>query len=197
MARARTAGQAQGAAQASRTGDVQRNHQGHRHRGDEAPARTRSGPDRCVPGAACARLPVRLHAFTGAVAQAARRQERGPRAIGRIAADRRARARNREVPRAGILAGHRAAGAGRDPVHRTAGQVRWRKARQAEPGRGGYRQPRQGGGGSRAVPGRGSRDQALPPQSLSAVHYLDFAAGGRAQARFRRQPHDARGAGAV
>ena len=63
-----------------------------------AAARARSGPDRRLSRPPRARLPVRLHALAGAVAQAARRQERGPRAVGRAAPDRRARARDRSLP---------------------------------------------------------------------------------------------------
>ena len=85
--------------------------------------------DRRLSGPPRARLSVRLHALAGAVAQAARCQERGPRAIGGAAADRRARARDRGVPAAGILVGRRADGARRHRVRRAAGAVRGREAR--------------------------------------------------------------------
>ena len=64
-----------------------------------ASARARRGSDRRLSGAPRARLSGRLHALAGAVAQAARRQVGGPRAVGGAAPDRRSRARDRGVPR--------------------------------------------------------------------------------------------------
>ena len=74
------------------------------------PRAARRGSDRRLPGAARARLSGRLHALAGALAQAARRQVGGPGAIGGAAPDRRPRARDRAVPRAGILERHRDSG---------------------------------------------------------------------------------------
>ena len=113
--------QEEGAARRCRAGDLQRDHQAGGDRGDGAPARARPAADRRLPRAPRARLPVRLHALAGAVAQAARRQERGPRAVGRAAADRRARARDRGLHRAGILVGRGAHAARRHRVRRAAG----------------------------------------------------------------------------
>ena len=61
----------------------------------------------------------------------------------------------------------------------------------------GIGQARQGGGRSRALHGRGSRDQAAQAQPGAAVHHLDAAAGSRAQARLFGQPDDAPGAEAL
>src|SRR6187551_2495094 len=133
----------------------------------------------------------------GAVAQAARGQERGPGAVGRAAADRRPRARDRGVQGAGILVGRRQAAARRDRVRRAAGHVRRAEARAAEHRRRGHRRAGQGRGRGRALHGRGRRDQAAQAQSRAAVHHLDAAAGSRAQARLFGEPHDAAGAVAL
>ena len=109
-----------------------------------------------------------LFGFTlspGAVAQAARRQERGPRAVGRAAPDRRPRARDRGVQGAGILVGRRPDAARRDRVRRAAGHVRRAEARAAEHRRCGHRRARQGRGRGGALHGRGGRDQAAQAQS--------------------------------
>ena len=72
---------------AAAAGGVHRNHPARDQGGDAAPTRDRQRPGRCPAGAARAGLPGRLHAVAGAVAQAARRQVGGPRAIGGAAAD--------------------------------------------------------------------------------------------------------------
>ena len=68
-----------------------------------APRAARRGSDRRLPGAPRARLSGRLHAVADPVAQAARGQVGGAGAVGRAAADRRPRARDRAVQGAGIL----------------------------------------------------------------------------------------------
>ena len=58
-----------------------------------------------------------------------------------------------------------------------------------------------GRGAARSAPaslsGRRHRPQAAPPQSRPALHHLDAAAGGRAQARLQRPSHHAPGAAAL
>ena len=98
VARARTAEEAQDAARQRRPRDFQRDHQAGGDRGDEGPARARPAADRCLSRAPRARLSLWLHAFAGAVAAASRCEERGARAIGRPAADRRPRNRDRALP---------------------------------------------------------------------------------------------------
>jgi hypothetical protein len=99
------------AAQGGVARDVQRHHQAGGDHGDESAARARPGSDRRLSGAPRAGLSVRLHAFAGAVAQAARRQVGRARPVGRAAPDRGARARDRDVQGAGILVCRRADGA--------------------------------------------------------------------------------------
>ena len=69
--------------------------------GEAAP--DRHGAGRRLPRPPRARLPRRLQALAGALAQAARRQVRRPGPVGRAAADRRARDGDRGVPRPRIL----------------------------------------------------------------------------------------------
>ncbi|HEY0131171.1 MAG TPA: DNA topoisomerase, partial [Allosphingosinicella sp.] len=56
---------------------------------------------------------------------------------------------------------------------------------------------RQGGGGGGALHRRVGRDQAADAQPAATLHHLDPPAGGGAQARLRRQSHDADRPGAV
>src|SRR5258708_4614733 len=60
-------------------------HQAVRSRCDEEPARNRCRAGRCLPGAPRARLPRRLHALPGTVAQAAGRALGRTGAVGRAA----------------------------------------------------------------------------------------------------------------
>ena len=81
--------------------------------GDGEPAPDRHGARRRLSGAPRARLPRRLHALAGALAQAAGREVGRPGAVGGAAADRRARDGDRGVPRPRVLDGQ---GDPRDPA---------------------------------------------------------------------------------
>jgi DNA topoisomerase-1 len=63
---------------------LQRHHQGRRDRGHGQPARDRPAAGRCLSGPPRAGLSGRLQPVAGPVAQAAGREIRGPRAIGRL-----------------------------------------------------------------------------------------------------------------
>ena len=197
MARPRGAQEPQGAARQGRARDLQRDHQARGHRGDGRAARARYRSDRRLSCAPCARLSRRLHALPRIVAQAAGGEIGRARPVGRAAADRRSRARDRAVPLAGILVGHRDDGAGRHAVRRAPRPVGRQEARSPVDRRRGHRQARQGRCRGRALRGPVSRDQAGDAQPAAALHHLDAAAGGRAQARLLGQPHDADRAGAL
>ena len=191
LARPGGAGEEEGAARPCRAGDVQRHHQIRGAGGDGASARPRRGSDRRLSGAARARLSGRLHLVAGAVAQAAGREVGGAGAVGGAAADRRPRARDRAVPRPGILERHRDAGGGRDGVFRAPGPLQWRQDRPADDRRRGRRAGREEGGRGGAVQRRLGRDQAADAQPAAALHHLDAAAGGGAQAGLLGQPDHA------
>ena len=75
-----------------------------RHPGCIRPAaRSRSRACRSLPGAPGARLPCRVHALAGVVAQTSRQSLRRPRAVGCATTDLRARNRDREFPLARVL----------------------------------------------------------------------------------------------
>ena len=82
---------------------LQRDHQERRARRDPQPARARRRAGRGLSGAPRARLPRRLHAVAGAVAQAAGQPLGRPRAVGGAAPDLRARSRDRGVQAPRIL----------------------------------------------------------------------------------------------
>ena len=99
-----------------------------------APARSRPAADRGLPGPPRAGLPGGLHPLAGAVAQAAGQPLGRARAVGRAAADLRARGRDRGVPRPRILdGGGRLHHAGRRAVHRAADPSRRQEARAVRP----------------------------------------------------------------
>ncbi len=82
-------------------------------------------------------------------------------------------------------------------VHRAPRPARRQEDRAADDRQQGRRRCGQGGGRGRPLHRLVGRDQALLAQPAAAVHHLDPAAGGRAQARLRRQPHDAGRPGAL
>ena len=75
--------------------------------------------------------------------------------------------------------------------------ARRRQDRPADDRQRGRRRRGEGGGRGGPVHRRVGRDQAVHAQPAAALHHLDAAAGGGAQARLFRQPHDARRAGAL
>ena len=169
-------------------GGVPRDHQARRARGDAPPARVARWPDRCVSGTPGARLPGRLHAVAGALAQAARVALGRTRAVGGAAPDLRARERDRGVQGAGILEHpggvhdakrRRLPGAPEHARRQQAGQVRARER--------GRCQARGGGDRGAAVPGRERREEAGAAPPGAAVRDQHLAAGGLAQARLRRR----------
>ena len=152
------------------------------------PRDLRYRPDRRLSGAPRARLPGRLHAVAGALAQAPGLALGRARAVGGAAPDLRARGRDRGVPSAGILEHpgrvHHAAGGGvpgaPEPARRQeAGKVRSRRR--------GRRQARDRGDRGARVPGRERREEAGPAPPGAAVRHRHLAAGGVAQARLRRR----------
>ena len=86
-----------------------------------------------------------------------------------------------------------------DGVGFAARLVRWRgrQDRSADDRQRRRRRGGQGGGRGGALLGRVGRDQAAHAQPAAALHHLDAAAGGGAQARLLGQPHDADRAGAL
>ena len=88
------------------------------------------------------------------------RQIGGPGPVGGAAADRRSRARDRDVPRPGILERHRDAGGGRDRIRRAPGPLQWRQDRPADDRRRRHRPGREEGGRGGPVQRRLGRDQA-------------------------------------
>ena len=172
---------------------LQRGHQERRDRGVPPAARDRPRAGRRLSGAPGARLPGRLHPVAGAVAQASGQPLGRPRAIGRAAPHLRARGRGRSLQIARILdrRGH-VYDRGRAQLHGAADPPRRQAPRTL---RSRYRS--QGARRRRGDPqcpwlcGRRNRQPAGPPQPVSAVHHLDPAAGGLAQARAVGQPHDA------
>ncbi len=158
------------------------------------PAQAVAGPGQRAAGAARARLPGRLQSVAGVVAQGAARPVRRPRAVAGAAHDRRARGRDRGVQGARVLVDRsrlRASGPAlqRAPAEIARQEIRAvrsdqrarcaRRARRADEIRAGP--PRRQ---RRAVEG-------TQAPAVAAVHDLDLAAGGRAQARLLDQPHDA------
>ncbi len=162
-----------------------------------APDRRRAG--RRLYGAPRAGLSGRLHPLPGAVAQAAGRPLRRPRAVGGAAAGLRPRARDREASCR--------ANTGRWP--------RRLRRRAAKPSRRAWSAPtarRSRGSTSAPAPkpktsGRRSRPrpftvatgrgEAGPAQSAGALHHLDPAAGSQPQARLRAGAHHAHRAAAL
>ena len=151
-------------------------------------ARARPGPDRRLHGAPRARLPGGLHPVARAVAQAAGQPLGRPRAVGGAAPDLRARSRDRGLQDPRILDGrrpvrHHQEADAEGPPHPSrrpqARQVRPRHPGARRAGQARDRAPRLLGGLDRPPPG--------PPQPAAALHHLDPAAGGLAQARRRRR----------
>ena len=187
---ARRTGGAQGRRREAR--GVPRGHRERGQRGAQPSARARPGAGGCLSRAPRARLPGRLHALAGAVAQAAGRPLRRPGAVGRAPPDLRTRGGDRDLQAAGILVDRgrvpdRAQGAGGGPADPS-------ERHQA----GALRHPRRGGGEGGAgrdrasrLRRRGGREEAGPAQPATALHHLDAAAGGLAQARLQRVPDDA------
>ena len=144
--------------------------------------------DRRLHGAPRARLPGGLHPVARAVAQAAGQPLGRPRAVGGAAPDLRARGRDRGLQDPRILDGrrpvrHRQEADAQGPPHPSrrpqARQVRPRHPGARRAGQARDRAPRLLGGLDRPPPG--------PPQPAAALHHLDPAAGGLAQARRRRR----------
>ena len=171
---------------AGRARDLQRHHQGCGAGGLAQPAPDRSGAGRRLSRPPRARLSRRLHPLARALAQAAGSALGRPRPIGGASPRLRPRTRDRDLQAARILV------ADRDARHQGRRRVRRaprRRGRQEDhPPR--HRQ-RRGGRGLQARSGacdllggehRGEARQAPP---LPAVHHLDPAAGGLAQARPR------------
>ncbi len=178
--------------------DVQRDHQAGDPVGDGQAPRRRRRPRRRLPRPARARLSRRLQPVAGAVAQATRREVGGARPVGRAAHRRRPRARDRDLRQPRILDGRGDAGdRRRRVVRRAADPLERQEARPLRP----CRSRRRAAGAcrrrGRQVHGVGGRDQARHAQPLPAVHHLDATAGGGAQARLHREPHDARRAVAL
>ncbi len=172
---------------------VQRGDPQRRGRGVPPPARDRPRAGRCLSRAPRARLSGRLHPVAGAVAQIAGQPLGRPRAVGGAAPHLRARSRDRGVQAARILDRRgRVRDRARAELHRAADPSRRQAPRPLRPrqrgqgARRGRRDPRR-----RGLCRRRDRAPAGPPQPVPAVHHLDLAAGGLAQARLRRQPHDA------
>ncbi len=175
-------------------GHLQRDHQEGGAGRLRQPARPERGADPGLSGPPRAGLSGRVHAVAGAVAQAAGLALGRPGAVGGAAPDLRARGRDRGLPPAGILDHRR-----RLPVRRRQhlhcpphppGRHQARQVRLAE---------RSGGAGSGGpprpprLPHRHGRTQAGPAQPGAAVHHLDPAAGGVAQAGLQCQPDHAPG----
>ncbi len=116
----------------------------------------------------------------------------GPRPVGRAAPDRRPRARDRGLQDPGILAGQRDFRGGRAAVHGAPRPARRQEARPPVDRQQRRGRRREGDGRSGPFHRRVGRDQAVRQEPAAAVHDLDPAAGGRAQARLLGQPHDAR-----
>ena len=178
--------------QAGRPGGVQRGDQGRGPGGDAPSARDRRGAGRRLPGASRARLSGRLHPLSGPVAEAAGRALGGAGAVGRAADRLRPRARDREVRCARILVDRRpSADRGQGALHRPS---RRRRRQEDQParrrlgrrGRGVQDRAREG-----ALLGLRRRIEAGQAPPLSALHHLDPAAGGLAQARPRAGAHHA------
>ena len=160
---------------------------------------TRAG--RRLSGAPRARLPGRLHAVAGAVAQAAGQPLGRPRAVGGAAPRLRARGRDRGLQaRANTgrsrsisqTAGGRALHGAPDRISTASGSTASTSTARRRPATPPTRSQPRTGFTVAAV-----EQQAGPPQSAAAVHHLDLAAGSLAQARLRREPHHARRAAAL
>ena len=151
-------------------------------RGHEAPARHRRRAGRCLSRPPRARLSRRLHALPGAVAQAPRRPLRRPRAVGGAEAGLRPRERDRDLRRqeywsvAVTLETPRTAAsspASSAPTARSSAVSTFPTRRRSH----------QAASEVRRLSRRLGRGQAGEAQSAAALHHLDAAAGGLAQAR--------------
>ena len=210
LAPARSA-QAEGARAAH---GVPRDHQAGDPRGRQQHPRARPEPGRRAGGPPHPRPPLRLRGLAGAVEESHAAAVRRPRAVRGHTRHRRARARAHGVHLRRLLgprrdAGHRvrarrphpAAPLRRPPVGRR-GQARrrrprLRRPRPAEEARGRHRPAR----GRRPFAcrrtdrrdpaGRLRRGEAVHPPALPAVHDVDAAAGGRAQAPLHLRAHHA------
>ena len=193
-----------------------RDHQDRDPRGAREPARHRHGPGRGAGDAPPGRSPLRLHGLAAALEEGQAEAQRRPRAVGRRAADRRARARAHAL-RARRLLEPRRCDVGRRATDRVPGEPahRRRQARRQRPrlragdrqaqgrrqaarrrrGRRALRGDREAarrGAAGQAGRGHQGRPEALHRAPLPAVHDVHAAAGGRAQAALRRAAHDAR-----
>ena len=163
------------------------------------PSRDRPRAGRGLSRPPRARLPRRLHVVAGAVAQASGQPLGGPRPIRRAAPDLRAGIRDRGVQVPRILDDRgRVQDRSRPDLYRAADPSRRQAPRALR-----SRQRGQGAGRRRRDPARiglhrrRDRQPAGPPQPVPAVHDLDLAAGGLAQARAVGQPDDADRAAAL
>ena len=182
------------ARQARRARRLQRRDQAGRAGGDAPSARDRRAAGRRLSGAPRARLSRRLHALAGAVAQAAGRPLGRPRPVGRAAPRLRPRSGDRALParrntgRSWRRSGRRATTA--SPPASSA--LDGRKLDRLSIGNDGEANAHQAARSKRRLHGRRQRrSEAAEAQSAAALHHLDPAAGSAAQARLRRQPHDA------
>ena len=159
-----------------------------------APDRRRAG--RRLSGPPRARLSGRLHAVAGAVAQAAGRPLGRPRAVGGAAPGLRPRGRDRALPPPGILDrstatfGHRAR---RGASRRASPPSTAQEARQARHlRRGSGPTPSRQRSTAPTFTRRLGRSRSRPSAiRRPALHHLDAAAGGLAQARLLRRAHHA------
>ena len=180
---------------------VHRDHEGRDPRGVPRPARDRHEAGRRAAGPARPRPARRLQDLAAAVEERPARSVRRPRPVGRGPPDRRARARDPGVQPDRVLERRRPAHTRRRPagVPRPArrgarGQAR-RLARQEgrAPRRRARRRAARRTPEPRLVSRRGRRAQGAQALAGPAVHDVDAAAGGRAQARvLGAQDHDAR-----
>ena len=180
--------------QAGRARRLQRHHQGGRARGDGQSARDRRAAGRRLSRPPRARLSRRLHALAGAVAQAAGRPLGRPRAVGGAAPRLRPRERDRALQAAGILVdrrharARRAADASRPALVGFDGKKLGRLDIADE-----ATARRHRGGAAKAAPSSVASVEAKPAKRnpAAALHHLDAAAGGLAQARLLRRAHHA------
>jgi DNA topoisomerase-1 len=183
------------AAQGGVARDVQRHHQAGGDHGDESAARAGPGSDRRLSGAPRAGLSVRLHAFAGAVAQAARRQ------VGRArqsVALRLIVEREREIET--FKAQEYWSVAARMEHDGTPFVARLVKFEgQARSPVAGRRRRRHGAKAAVEAANFRVEDVDVRPARaiLAAVHHVHPATGSRAQAGLFGQPHHARGADAL
>ena len=173
------------------------------------PSPSRPSPRRCAIRATstwnwstptCAQragLSRRLHPLAGAVAQAAGRPLGRPGAVGGAAYHRRPRTGDRAVQDPGIL-DHRGRRHRRlRSLPGARGRHDGKRLDEVRPRRRGDRPGRPRRGARRDLQGRLGREETGPAHACPALHHLDPAAGGLAQARLLGSAHLAGGAKAV